>query len=142
MRKNAVSYCGERLREVGTDSYMTSVHDNFLETIQPTLTCLGSVITLVLLQIISLICMTMERLQTVFISEIHSNNIVGGKLLALPLYSDFGLFFYRKDLCEKYQLSCPPSSYDEMEVMAKIILDGERAEGNDELEGFVFRKRV
>lgn len=48
-------------------------------------------------------------------------------LVALPWYADYGLFFYRKDLLDKYGLQ-PPKTWDDLEDTASIILTGERGE--------------
>src|SRR5882762_6463554 len=53
-------------------------------------------------------------------------NTVGGKLVALPAFTDAGLLYYRKDLTET----------------AKIVQDGERKAGNDKLYGIVFQGRA
>ncbi len=66
-----------------------------------------------------------------------NNNTVDGKLIAMPLYVDMGLLFYRKDLLDKYGFPVP-QTWEELERTAKIIQDKERAKGNDKMWGFVF----
>ena len=50
----------------------------------------------------------------------------GGKLVALPLYTDAPALFYRKDLLEKYGKEVP-KTWAELKETAKTIQDGERA---------------
>ena len=40
--------------------------------------------------------------------------------------TDFSVLYYRKDLCKKYDLPCPPKTYNELEDFAYIIQEGER----------------
>ncbi|MBN1575319.1 MAG: ABC transporter substrate-binding protein [Chitinispirillaceae bacterium] len=61
-----------------------------------------------------------------------------GTLLALPVYVDAGLLYYRKDLLEKYGFAKPPELWDELVAMAHTIIRGESQEGN-ELTGFVWQ---
>ncbi|KAJ3280166.1 hypothetical protein HK104_000863, partial [Borealophlyctis nickersoniae] len=66
--------------------------------------------------------------------DILVNDRVNGHYVALPFYADYGLFFYRKDLLEKYNRPFP-QTWDEMEQTAGIILRGERQAGNNNLTG-------
>ncbi|WP_336741645.1 ABC transporter substrate-binding protein [Aureimonas altamirensis] len=63
---------------------------------------------------------------------------VGGKLVAMPLYTDAPTLYYRKDLLEKYGKQ-PPKTWAELEEIATEIVTAEREAGNGGLNGFVFQ---
>jgi len=69
---------------------------------------------------------------------IIANDTVGGKLVAMPWFGDFGIFYYRTDLLKKYGYSKPPTTWTQLFAMAKKIQDGERA-SNPTFSGFVFQ---
>src|ERR687887_21781 len=75
------------------------------------------------------------------IESIVQNNTVNGKLVAIPWYTDFGLLYYRKDLLEKYGFNKPPETWDELEQMAKKIMDGEKAQSPN-FTGFVWQGKA
>jgi trehalose/maltose transport system substrate-binding protein len=66
------------------------------------------------------------------------NNTVDERLIAMPWYTDLGLLYYRTDLLEKYDLGVP-QTWDELAESARIIQEGERAEGNSEFYGYVWQ---
>ena len=76
-------------------------------------------------------------------SKIHAPGIVaadtvGGKLVAMPWFGDFGLLYYRTDLLTKYGYSKPPTSWSQLFAMAKKIQTGEQ-KSNPSFYGFVFQ---
>jgi trehalose/maltose transport system substrate-binding protein len=72
---------------------------------------------------------------------IVENNTVDGALVAMPWFTDAGILYYRSDLLEKYGKQ-PPVTWQELTETAKEILEGERAEGNDKMQGFVFQAKA
>jgi trehalose/maltose transport system substrate-binding protein len=59
----------------------------------------------------------------------------------MPWFTDAGLLYYRADLLEKYGMQ-PPTTWQELTETARAIQDGERAEGNDRMLGFVFQAKA
>jgi len=70
--------------------------------------------------------------------ELIANNTVNGRLVALPANLNEGMLFYRVDLLRKYRYRAPPKTWEELEVMARRIQSGERANGNKDFWGFVW----
>jgi len=73
-----------------------------------------------------------------FYPRLFENNIVDGKVVGLPWFTDAGLLYYRTDLLEKYGLEVP-TTWDELTEAATAIQEGERADGNAEFYGYVFQ---
>ena len=72
------------------------------------------------------------------IAAIVANNTVGGRLVAMPWYTDAGMLYYRRDLLDRYGLDVP-QTYAELADAALVIQDGERAAGQPDFWGFVFQ---
>ena len=72
---------------------------------------------------------------------IIDNNTVGGKLVAMPWFTDAGVLYYRKDLLEKYGVAVP-TTWQELTDAATKVQDGERKGGNDKFWGFVFQGKA
>lgn len=72
---------------------------------------------------------------------IVSNNTVGGKLLAMPWFTDAGVLYYRKDLLGKYGEK-PPSGWAGLAATAKKVMEAERKAGNADMQGFVFQAKA
>jgi len=75
---------------------------------------------------------------TQFYPRLYQNNVVDGKVVGLPWFTDAGLLYYRTDLLEKYNLDVP-TTWDELTTEAQTIQDGEREAGNSEFYGFVYQ---
>jgi trehalose/maltose transport system substrate-binding protein len=69
---------------------------------------------------------------------IVANGTVGGKLIAMPWFSDYGILYYRTDLLKKYGYNSPPTTWAQLGQMAKKIQDGEKAD-NPNFAGFVYQ---
>lgn len=72
---------------------------------------------------------------------IVSNNTVGGRLVAMPWFTDAGLLYYRKDLLDKYKLPVP-RTWEQLTATARKVQDAERAGGNDRMWGYVWQGRA
>ena len=72
---------------------------------------------------------------------IVENNTVGGKLVAMPWYTDAGMLYYRKDLLEAAGKQ-PPKTWEELAATAKELQDKARADGNDRMWGYVFQGKA
>lgn len=62
------------------------------------------------------------------------------QLLAIPLYGTVGVLFSRKDLLEAYGYAQPPKTWDDLEAIARRIVESERAK-TPGMTGFVWPGR-
>ncbi len=69
--------------------------------------------------------------------SIIQSQTVGGKLVALPIFTDAPALYYRKDLLEKYGVAVP-KTWAELTTAAQTIQDGEKA-ANPDFWGFVWQ---
>lgn len=69
---------------------------------------------------------------------IIENDTVDDRLVALPLYVDVGLLYYRRDLLEQYDRPVP-RTWRELGESAALIQAGERAAGESRLWGYVYQ---
>jgi trehalose/maltose transport system substrate-binding protein len=74
-----------------------------------------------------------------FPPELIQSFTIGGRLVAIPIYLDTGLLYYRSDLLRKYGFRKPPATWDELERMARVIQAGERRSGKRDFWGFVWQ---
>lgn len=72
---------------------------------------------------------------------IVDNNTVGGRLVAMPWFTDAGLLYYRQDLLDAAGKP-PPQTWEELAATAKAIQDGARAGGNARMWGYVFQGKA
>ncbi len=70
--------------------------------------------------------------------ELIRNDTIDGKLVAMPLFSDAGVLFYRRDLLAKHGSPRPPETWAELEDLAGRIQAAERPR-DPAFAGFVFQ---
>ena len=68
-----------------------------------------------------------------------ANNVVQGRLVAIPYHANVGILFFRTDLLREYGFRAPPSTWPELARMAAAIQKGERAKGDDDFWGYVWQ---
>ncbi|WP_051361420.1 ABC transporter substrate-binding protein [Desulfuromonas sp. TF] len=61
-----------------------------------------------------------------------------GELVALPVYVDGGLLYYRRDLLEKYGLPGPPQTWDQL-IDYSLEVQAEERNTNPDFFGFVWQ---
>ena len=83
----------------------------------------------------------MEGAEKDHFEAIINNNTVDGKLVGMPFYTDAGVLYYRKDLLEKHG-SEVPATWTDLTAIAQKIQDAERADGNNDMWGFVWQGRA
>ncbi len=77
-------------------------------------------------------------MQKDFFPSAWKNDMVNGRVKAVPHYLDTGALYYRKDLLEKYGEK-PPASWDELTRIATRIQQEERKAGHSAFWGMVFQ---
>jgi trehalose/maltose transport system substrate-binding protein len=77
--------------------------------------------------------------ESAFIPHLLDNYTIDGRLVALPVYVDMGVLYYRPELLEKYGFRKPPDTWEELEHMAGVIQKGERAGGNKDFWGYIWQ---
>jgi len=74
-------------------------------------------------------------------ASLIENDTVGGRLVALPWWTDVGLLYYRKDLLARHGFT-PPRTWQQLTETAAAIQRAERAAGRRGLWGFVFQGKA
>lgn len=75
-----------------------------------------------------------------FPSIVRNNTGANGEVLAVPLYTDAGVLYYRKDLLEKYKKPVP-QTWEQLEETAKFIVEQEK-KTNAKIVGYVWQGRA
>ena len=68
-----------------------------------------------------------------------ANNVVQGRLIAMPYHANVGILFFRTDLLREYGYRDPPRTWQELEDMAGAIQKSERAKGHGDFWGYVWQ---
>jgi trehalose/maltose transport system substrate-binding protein len=75
-----------------------------------------------------------------FFDNLIANDTVAGRLVALPMYVDTGVIYYRADLLKKYGLAVP-QTWEELTSAAQKIQEGEKKR-DSKFVGFVFQGKA
>ena len=79
--------------------------------------------------------------RSAFFSQIlNLVDIHDGRLLALPVYLDAGLLYYRKDLLERFAIAQPPETWQELVEQATRVQE-EMRKSDADFYGFVWQGR-
>ncbi len=70
--------------------------------------------------------------------SIIESQTVNDRLVALPIFTDAPALYYRKDLLDKHGQPVP-TTWEQLTEVAQIVQDAERAEGNNDMWGFVWQ---
>lgn len=70
-----------------------------------------------------------------------ASNTVGGKLVAMPWFTNAGVLYYRSDLLDKYGKPLP-ETWAQLAATARRIQDAERAAGSKKMWGYVWQGRA
>ena len=81
---------------------------------------------------------TFAKETKLFDQNLIKNDLIDGKLVAMPWFGDYGILYYRTDLLKKYGYKSPPKTWQQLGAMAKKIQAGEKAD-NPDFAGFVFQ---
>ena len=73
------------------------------------------------------------------IPALIENNTVDGRLIAMPWYTGAGLLYYRTDLLAKHKARVPETWEELTETALRIQTEERKAEGGEEIWGFVFQ---
>ncbi len=76
--------------------------------------------------------------EQLFRQVVDASDRYQGRLVALPVYVDGGLLYYRKDLLAQYGYDAPPATWPELVEMAQKVQQGERQE-NRSFDGFLWQ---
>ncbi|WP_421506257.1 ABC transporter substrate-binding protein [Erwinia rhapontici] len=76
-----------------------------------------------------------------FFPTAMQNDVVNGRVKAIPAYMDAGALFYRKDLLAKYGEK-PPVTWTELTRIATRIQQSERESGHKNFWGMVFQGKA
>ncbi|WAT10670.1 ABC transporter substrate-binding protein [Rouxiella badensis] len=84
---------------------------------------------------------SVSSLRTEVFPAALQNDVVNGRVKAIPAYMDTGALYYRKDLLEKYHEQ-PPVTWSDLTRIATHIQQGERDAGHKNFWGLVFQGKA
>ena len=76
-----------------------------------------------------------------FFSNLWQSQIVDGRLVAIPWFTDAGLLYYRKDLLKKYGFAVP-TTWDQLTHQATVIQKKQRQAGHKRFWGYSFQAKA
>ncbi len=82
-----------------------------------------------------------QGIETQHLPGMVANATVHGRLLAMPWFTDAGVLYYRRDLLARHRQPVP-TTWDELQAVARRIQAAERAAGNDRMWGYVWQGRA
>lgn len=80
----------------------------------------------------------MGGMEKLHLPVVIDNYTIRGRLVAMPLFVDTGVMYYRRDLLDKYNLPLP-FTWSMLVECANKVVASERTVGNPELWGLVFQ---
>lgn len=80
----------------------------------------------------------LDGMEQLHLPGVIDNYTIDGRLVAMPLFVDAGVMYYRKDLLDKYNLPLP-FTWKRLIECANKVVTAERATGNTKLWGLVFQ---
>ncbi|MBD3317295.1 MAG: extracellular solute-binding protein [Chitinivibrionales bacterium] len=86
----------------------------------------------------SLLAASQEGIEPFFERVVKEADTYEGRIVALPMYIDGGMLYYRTDLLEKYGFDQPPETWEQLVSYAKTVVPEER-KGNRSFSGFVWQ---
>lgn len=82
-----------------------------------------------------------KDLEPTFFPSAWQNNVVGGRIKAVPSFVTAGMLYYRKDLLEQYAEK-PPETWGELVRIASRIQQAEREAGRKNFWGMLLQGRM
>ncbi|WP_144096610.1 ABC transporter substrate-binding protein [Croceicoccus sediminis] len=82
-----------------------------------------------------------EEADAAMFPALVANNLVDGRFVAVPWFTDAGVLYYRKDMLAKYGFT-PPETWQDLTRIAAAIQQAEREAGNGRMWGYVFQGKA
>lgn len=75
--------------------------------------------------------------RSAFVPQTLAPATVGTRLIGLPIHTDCGLLYYRRDLFEEHGIAAPPATWEELLASTARIVAAEAAQGTPLQAGFL-----